>query len=525
MSQDSTQTSLQLLYEISRQLVSSLDLKTVLASVLTIAVDNVGAERGMLIVLDEKQQPSDAAIVYRGRLLPFTHTELKAIFHQGLAGWVQRTLQAVLIADTSRDERWLHRPDDDVERSGPKSAICAPVLWAGNQLVGVLTIVHPQPGFFSNDHLQLVQAIADQAAVAIYNARLYQSLELAHRRYHELFEASIDPIVISDWQGRLVEANRTALQTFGIAVNGTDGQDIRDLHTPDWELLGDDFSSLLDAAQAVSYQSQMKGEGGRLIPCDVYVHRVHIEAEDHLQWVFRDISARVELQKLQDELFAMVYHDLRSPLSNVVSSLDLIKSMLPLDTHELLEPVVNIAIRSTERVRRLANSLLDIQRLEAGQPIVERKDVHIPLLIADALEIMRPNAEAKQINLENRTMRDIPPLHVDEDMIRRVFVNLLENAVKFTPVKGEVAVDCAVEDRFLRLWVQDTGEGIPVEAREQIFHKFTRLKEGEARRGIGLGLAFCRLAVEAHGGKIWAEENQPQGSRLVFVLPLPSEEG
>jgi GAF domain-containing protein len=201
MTDDVTRSSLELLYDISRELATTLDLSTVLNRVLFLSINNVGAERGTLIVLDDQLQPVDAAIVYRNQLISQPTRVLQDTIDQGLAGWVLRHRQPALVPDTSKDDRWVRRPDDAEDKSGSKSAICVP-LSSRENMSGILTIVHSVPGFFNHDHLALLRAIADQAGIAIYNARLYDSLQSATRRYRELFEDSIDPIIITNWQGK-----------------------------------------------------------------------------------------------------------------------------------------------------------------------------------------------------------------------------------------------------------------------------------------------------------------------------------
>ena len=162
MVSDQAQSSLQLLYNISRQLVSSLDLQTVLQNVVNLSLRNLGAERASMIVLDELQRPCEAILVYNNQRVPYTIDQLHQVVDQGLAGWVLRAQEPVLISDTLLDERWVRRPDDQENRSGAKSAICIP-LQTHSQLVGVLTLVHPEPGFFTQAHLNLLQSIGDQA--------------------------------------------------------------------------------------------------------------------------------------------------------------------------------------------------------------------------------------------------------------------------------------------------------------------------------------------------------------------------
>src|SRR5512145_2070617 len=170
--QDRTKALLELLFHVSREVATALDLRTVLQRVLYEALQNVGGERSSIVVLDDAGKAVDATIVYEKQFHEHTTQQLRDTMERGLAGWVTRNRKAALILDTSKDERWLMRPDDAMDRSGVKSAICVPLL-AREKLVGVLTLVHPSPNAFTAEQFDLMQAIADQSAIAVLNARLY----------------------------------------------------------------------------------------------------------------------------------------------------------------------------------------------------------------------------------------------------------------------------------------------------------------------------------------------------------------
>ena len=441
---DHAQSSLELLYNISRQLVSSLELQTVLENVVNLSIHYLGAERGNLIVLDGQQRPSEAVMVYNNQRLPYTVEQLRQVVDQGLAGWVLRTRQTVLIADTSQDERWVRRPDDEANRSGAKSAICVP-LQTRSQLVGVLTLVHPEPGFFTQAHLDLLQSIGDQAGIAIYNARLYNSLQVATQRYHELFENSIDP----DFDHRLVRQDlgsqppgRTDGRTGSAYAGGQiDPRLARSRTWKNWASILNNLSS----GEMVTYESVFHSPKGELVPVEIYVYRVRLPEGEVIQWTMRDITARKELDMLRNDLAAMVYHDLRSPLSNIISSLDMMEGLLPKDEVTSLRTIFGIASRSTERMQRLISSLLDINRLEAGQPITNQKSVAVANLLREAADAIQPSVEGKHQQLEVVVPESAPDLWVDEDMIRRVLINLVENATKFTPMKGQIRVSAEID--------------------------------------------------------------------------------
>jgi two-component system, NtrC family, sensor histidine kinase KinB len=517
MSFDHIQSSLELLYNISRQLVSSLDLQTVLENVVSLSVSNLGAERGNLMVLDSQRRPVEAVMMYNNQRVPYTLEELSQILDQGLAGWVLRNPQAVLVTDTSQDERWVRRPDDQADRSGAKSAVVVP-LKARDQLVGVLTLVHPEPGFFTQDHLNLLQSIGDQAGIAINNARLYDSLQAATQRYRELFEYSLDPILVTDLTGKILEVNRHAGQLSGTQAEGLISQSVHDLHEPGLESQAN-ANERLSAGEILTYESLFRLAGGSSVPVEVVVYRVRLPEEDVLQWTVRDITARKELDILRNDLAVMVYHDLRSPLSNIISSLDMLEGLLHLEESSSLKTVFGIATRSTDRMQRLINSLLDINRLETGQPITNQKLVEVANLVHESADAVQPMIEGKHLKLMMNISPEVPPLRVDEDMIRRVLINLMENACKFTPMKGEINVMVETIGGEVRFCVQDTGLGIPAEAVDVIFEKFRRLNVERGPKGLGLGLSFCRLAVQAHGGRIWVESEDGKGSCFYFTLP------
>jgi signal transduction histidine kinase len=246
---------------------------------------------------------------------------------------------------------------------------------------------------------------------------------------------------------------------------------------------------------------------------------VEFEELDALQWIFRDITARKELDSLRDDMTAMIYHDLRSPLANIISSLDMLATMIPED--ESMGSMLTIATNSTGRIQRLINSLLDISRLQSGQEILQQKAVDPALLVQEALRDVEPAAKGRRQKLNRQLAFGMPLIFVDVDMIYRVIVNLLENAIKFTPVEGQIEIGGRVEDAdWVKVWVRDNGPGIPLAEQERIFEKFMRGHGADKPKGLGVGLAFCRLAVLGHGGRIWLESEPGKGSTFSVTLPI-----
>ncbi|MBL8098089.1 MAG: GAF domain-containing protein, partial [Anaerolineales bacterium] len=210
-------TLLELLVKVSREVATVLDLRTVLQRLLFASLQYVGGERGSIVVMDDNGKPVDATIVYGRQFHDHTTQQLRETVEKGLAGWVVQNRQPALVADTSQDVRWLKRADD---AAGAKSAICVPLM-AHFRLVGVLTLVHPVPNSFTEEHLELMQAIADQASIAVLNARLYTETQRTARIYIALADgaAAINTsLEMSDVLRRILTQTMQALQVETVAL-------------------------------------------------------------------------------------------------------------------------------------------------------------------------------------------------------------------------------------------------------------------------------------------------------------------
>jgi signal transduction histidine kinase len=236
----------------------------------------------------------------------------------------------------------------------------------------------------------------------------------------------------------------------------------------------------------------------------------------------RQVTEEQRRVQAREELTETLVHDLRSPVGAVKASLELLEGVFTEGERDpVVEQALGIARRSTERVLALVDLLLDTNRLESEQVELEMESFDLPELISALIEDMLPLAVADGILLTCKTREDIPALEADREILRRVLVNLVDNALKFTPEGGQVHVAVARSDTGdLKVSVTDTGPGVPEEFREEVFSRFVQAPGTLGkRRGAGLGLAFCRAAVEAHGGKIWIEDADGEGgARFVFTL-------
>ena len=230
----------------------------------------------------------------------------------------------------------------------------------------------------------------------------------------------------------------------------------------------------------------------------------------------------VELQRLREETTDLVVHDLRNPLHGIIGAAGLLQMVLPpallQENRDLFELINN----NCERMQRLVDSLLDISRMESGETELMLESANLAQLIQAAVSQVSSILQTQGIALSLFMPAHLPPLEIDVDMIDRVVVNLLDNAIKFTPSGGQISVAAEPYADRVAVTIADTGYGIPPEQRPHIFERFSRgTGAGSRPRGFGLGLTFCKLAVEAHRGQIWVEDGEGgAGCRFIFTLPL-----
>jgi signal transduction histidine kinase/DNA-binding response OmpR family regulator len=232
----------------------------------------------------------------------------------------------------------------------------------------------------------------------------------------------------------------------------------------------------------------------------------------------RHNHAAQEATRARDDLLTVVAHDLRNPLNTIFMSTELLLELeslaaLPAETRH-----INIIRRSAEKMNDLIQDLLDVKRIEMGQLAVEPRPVAMQHVIAEALDLLRPVAESRGQQLEQRAPGDLPRGFADPGRIQQVISNLVGNALKFTPAGGNVYVTADQLEDEIRIAVTDTGPGI---ATDQLPHVFGRFWQGTRadRRGIGLGLAIAKGIIDAHGGRIWVESPAGEGATFYFTLP------
>jgi len=436
---------------------------------------------------------------------------------QGLVGWVVEHGEPVVVPDTAADPRFSPEVDQRIGFA-TRAVACAPIR-VQEQTIGALEAINPERGDFPPDQMELLTGIAGLAGTAIAHAQLFADTQAARQRYAGLFEDSIDSILISDLASIITEANHSAEEFLGYPRQELLGRSVLSLHVPDNpDRLPQDLSSLT-SGQTLSYNGRATHRLGHPLPIEIYIKRIDIGSLPFLQWILRDVSERQALDELRADLTSMIFHDLRSPLGNVISSLEVLQTTLVRED-EAPRAVLSIALRSSRRLLRLVESLLDLGRLENGQAVLHKTPSSLGALIVEAVEEVLPIAEAKGHVVRFELASDLPPVEMDVDMIRRVVINLLENAIKYTRSEGQLTVSARRDGDHVVVGVKDTGPGIAPRDHGRIFERFARLQRGDSAKGLGLGLAFCRLAVEAHGGGISVDSDIGRGATFSFSLPL-----
>lgn len=252
-----------------------------------------------------------------------------------------------------------------------------------------------------------------------------------------------------------------------------------------------------------------------------------------------------ESEELREKLTSLIIHDLNGPLSTILFNVSVVLADPEGKLGEREKTFLQRALQSGEQLAQMVRNLLDISRMEEGKLLLHKESLQVADLIRESLAAVREQAAGRGIHLDADLPPILPLVQGDRELLGRVLSNLLWNALDYTPRGGFIHVTArhvrgavigvrgpgvqppTPEDELVEIRVQDTGVGIPRAYQEKIFEKFTQIGVGvdKGRRGTGLGLTFCKLAVEAHGGTIWVESQEGRGSTFIFTLPLTNAAG
>ncbi len=430
------------------------------------------------------------------------------------AGAVMRALstgQAQLIRDST--------PQDALPPD-VRSAIILP-LRNQNDIIGTVNFVSYDREAYSLDDLRIAYALAMQVAVVLQNARLLRATRIARDELNTVLESISDGVLVLDMQGRVLLMNTALRRMLLLGNRSFEGQTaIRVLRNAP---LFDRSSSR--ARLLRTFRTQWREKAGGVVQAG---------ARQWLEWAgvplggrpdgfvmtVRDISQQIELEQLRDDLTGMLVHDLRTPLTSIIMGLDMMKLYMDQSLLTDAQEVMEYSQSSSRRLLTMINTLLDVRKLQAGHVALERTDVALAALAAGAITSVAYQAQQAELQIDLA----IDPAAIvggDADLIRRMLENLLSNAIKFSPPGSTITVTAAATRHGLEISVRDCGPGVPQAQRETIFEMYGQARSEDARRGTGLGLTFCRLVAETHGGAIGVRPAPGGGSDFWFTLPYP----
>jgi PAS domain S-box-containing protein len=503
------------LHETSQLVSASLDLDSVLQSLMTQIRNYFQVEAASVALLDE--DTGDLTFLVAVGEGAAEVTGLRLDEGVGIAGWVVKTGQPAIVPDVHSDERFCAGVD---EKTGlyTRALLAVPVKSEGRP-IGVIEILNPASGAFDRDAQRLLLAASGLAAAAIRNAALYERMRQTERRYESLFDNNADPIIVLDLDGKVLDLNQQVVEMLGRPREEINGADFCsafgiDRHT---------CRTVLQRAQEGQHPSlkMQISSGDEIHILETQMAKIDYGEREAIQWIGHDVSERVTLERMREDLTHMIVHDLRNPLGSIMSSLQLIlAAFVEQDDTVPVTKLVRIAMRSGNKLYRLIDSLLDTGRLEAGETELKKTFLSAESLVQEAIEQAQPLALNRAQTLTTQISPVLPEVLADGELITRVLTNLLDNAVKYTPREGRITLSVETDGEDLLFSVSDTGHGIPPESCQRVFDRFARLESAKGLTGSGLGLSFCKVAVEAHGGRIWVESELGHGSTFYFTLPL-----
>jgi len=445
---------------------------------------------------------------------------------------VTKTGEPVVINDAAADPRI---PQDVVAEWGIRSLLVVPMK-IRKKVIGVLAAANRQGGPFAARDLQVFETIANHGAAAVAHADLHSrargalsELEAEKTKIEAVLAQLGDGVVVSDAEGRIIMMNTAAEQILGLSSAETLGKSVLDVHPP---IYGQEISAVIRRlAQSKPrdglFAEQNIGLPGRRV-LRVNMRPVFSKSGAFVGTasVMQDITEQVELDEAKTEFVSTVAHELRTPLTALKGSLGLILGGAVGEVEPGLRELMGIAQNNCNRLIRLVDDMLDIAKIESGHLSVELEIVSVQDRVMSAVRQMRQFAHERQVKVAAKVVGRPPSVVGDGDRIEQVAVNLISNAIKFSPPGSVVDIVAKHVHGYVRVSVTDRGPGIPVHEQKKVFGKFYQLN-GEAwpkEGGSGLGLAISKGIVEQHGGKITVKSAQGKGSTFAFVLPVPGEE-
>ena len=348
-------------------------------------------------------------------------------------------------------------------------------------------------------------------------------------KFERILVAATDGIVTLDKEGRYTYANAAAEKILGVPreliLQRTFDQAEWELSTLKGYPLPDEenpFKRVLRENKGI-YGLKMvivRPDGERIViatnAAPLYDAAGHF---DGVVGVFTDVTEQHELQKRNTVFHYMVAHDLRVPLTVIQGHAEMLQEALRKGgvKHPILRNVEGI-LEGAKKMEVMIKDLVDTARIEGGQVHLEKETIHLETFVWSLLQSARESLDVNR--LTTQIPQDLPSVSADPARLERILLNLLSNALRFSPPESKVIIQARKVDGEIKISVTDQGKGIAPEDCSRLFKRFSQIKGTQTSSGVGLGLYICRLLVEAHGGRIWVESKLGQGSTFHFTLPV-----
>ncbi|MEN9936669.1 MAG: hypothetical protein RLZZ387_3248 [Chloroflexota bacterium] len=532
------------LNEIAATITSTLDTREVYRLVVQKLNQYFRVEAGSLLLKDERSGDLEFVMTIEGGEEKLAGVRVPA--GQGVVGHVVTTGQWEIVADVESDPRFYRKVSEDAGFA-TRSILCVPMVAKG-RVIGAVELLNKLDGPFVPEDAERLLRMASFIAVAIENAHLFQQVADGRDRLEAIQNSTADGILMADPHGLVRMVNPMAARICARSEGEALGQPLKELlaelHARAHEVVQRPWAAADDEEVEPAVQVSELALGGarrrfvRILRLPVRDERGAVYGE---LAVLRDITQEKELEQLREDYTNMLVHDLRAPLTSIMNGVMMVQRGLSGPVSDQQRELLKIAYQGSQTMLELINNLLDISKMEQGQMSLDVKPLSPYAVVDAAVDLLRASATSSRVEIEQQLEVNLPLIEADEDKIVRVLQNLLDNAIKFSRPGQTVTVGAhylgegkALSARFplrrapdagswLVLWVQDRGIGIPPTYFERIFEKFGQVR-GRKMRGTGLGLTFCKLAVEAHRGRVWVESEEGRGSVFALALPLERQE-
>jgi PAS domain S-box-containing protein len=493
---------LSLLLRVSQAVSSSLDVTQSLPPILEGALQATAARFARLVLLDEQGEPLD--VIARGSEGGYVTALDRAIVR------LSKKSGPLRIENTSRSRGMI---DPGLLGQDIRALLAAPMR-SKDHLVGIMWLAYSEAHTLGSTEVDFITTLASQAAVAVENARLFQVAEGGRRRLAAILESTSDVVIVTDRANHVLLLNPAAADVFAVDAQAATGLSID-------EAVHEEIVIRLLTAP-IDNGAPLTGEVPLPDGRTFYASASAIVSGDGQAIgrvaVLRDITYLKEVDEMKSEFVATVSHDLRAPLTFMRGYATMIPMVDQISPKQ--KAYVDKILLGIEQMTELIDDLLDLGRIEAGVGLV-RELCRLDEIIVAQVDTMRPRATAQGLTLRMDRTEDVTLVMGDAALLRRLIANLLDNAIKYTPQGGQVAVGWETRGNRVLISVADTGIGIAKKDQARLFEKFSRVKRRETIniKGSGLGLAIVKSIAERHAGRVWVESELDQGSTFYVEIP------